>query len=66
VIDALALGFAAGAAAVQPQPGACRLCHLGALCRVDATRHAAVDPDAEDAGDDSEVDGRPKGPDDGP
>jgi ATP-dependent helicase/nuclease subunit B len=66
VIDALALGFAAGAAAVQPQPGACRLCHLGALCRVDATRHAAVDPDAEDAGDDSEVDGGPKGPDDGP
>ncbi len=50
VVDALALEFAAGASAVQPQPGACRLCHLGALCRVDATRHEALDPDSEDAG----------------
>jgi probable DNA repair protein len=50
VVDALTLEFASGAAAVQPQPGACRLCHLEALCRVDATRLESVDPDAEDAG----------------
>ncbi len=50
VVDALVGEFASGAAAVQPQPGACRLCHLGALCRVDATRHEAIDPDAEDTG----------------
>ena len=28
--------FLAGRAAVEPQPGACELCHLQALCRVDA------------------------------
>ncbi|MDE2252444.1 MAG: PD-(D/E)XK nuclease family protein [Gammaproteobacteria bacterium] len=57
--DALAREFVAGAAAVQPLPGACRLCHLGALCRVDAVRHATEVPEADsvaagsDAGDQS-------------
>jgi probable DNA repair protein len=50
VVDSLVHEFASGAAAVQPQPGACRLCHLGALCRIDPARLEAVDPDAEDAG----------------
>jgi RecB family exonuclease len=57
VVDALAGEFAAGTAAVQPQPGACRLCHLGAFCRVDTTRHDAIDPDAEDALADGDGDG---------
>jgi RecB family exonuclease len=57
VVDSLVHEFASGAAAVQPQPGACRLCHLGALCRIDPERREAVDPDAEDAHAGSDGDG---------
>ncbi len=47
VIDRLVNQFVAGDADVDPQPGACRLCHLPALCRIDAVRHAAAsDEDA--------------------
>ena len=47
VIDRLVNQFVTGDADVDPQSGACRLCHLPALCRVDAVRHAAVDADNE-------------------
>ncbi len=33
-IGGLATEFAQGCAVVQPQPGACRYCHLSSLCRV--------------------------------
>jgi ATP-dependent helicase/nuclease subunit B len=35
-LTALALGYAAGAAAVDPAAGACEHCPLGALCRIAA------------------------------
>jgi probable DNA repair protein len=57
VVDALVHEFASGAAAVQPQPGACRLCHLGALCRIDPARQDELDPEAEDMGAGGEGDG---------
>ena len=47
VIDRLVIQFVAGEADVDPQPGACRLCHLPALCRVDAVRHAVADAEEE-------------------
>ncbi len=54
VIDRLVNQFVAGDADVDPQIGACRLCHLPALCRVDAVRHAAAESDDETGnGDDS-------------
>lgn len=50
-LERLAADFAAGRADVDPKLGAdtCRMCHLGALCRVEA---AAPEPDEE--GDDGE------------
>ena len=50
VVDALVRRFVAGDTAVDPQAGACRNCHLPALCRVEALRQHEPDPDAEDAG----------------
>ncbi len=49
VIDALVRQFVSGAAAVDPQEGACRNCHLPALCRVDALRHNEPEPETADA-----------------
>ena len=49
VIDALVRRFVAGDTAVDPQAGACRNCHLPALCRVDALRQHEPDPDGDDA-----------------
>ncbi|MGC8517344.1 MAG: PD-(D/E)XK nuclease family protein [Steroidobacteraceae bacterium] len=34
VLERLATGFVHGEAAVDPKPGACEFCHLGALCRI--------------------------------
>ena len=45
---ALVGAFAAGDAAVDPRPQACRYCHLAGLCRIDAP----ATEDAPDAGDD--------------
>ena len=49
VIDGLVREFAAGIATVDPLPGACKTCHLPALCRIDAVRRNEADPDSEDA-----------------
>ncbi len=51
-LEALARGFAAGQADVDPKLAGvtCRRCHLGGLCRVDAA--AARDEPAEEPGDD--------------
>ena len=49
VIDALVRQFAAGETAVDPQAGACRNCHLPALCRIDPLRQNMPDPEAVDA-----------------
>ena len=51
VIDRLVEQFVAGVSDVDPRAGACRLCHLPALCRIDAAQHmAAVIADEDDAG----------------
>jgi ATP-dependent helicase/nuclease subunit B len=51
VIDRLVEQFVAGVSDVDPRAGACRLCHLPALCRIDGARHmAAVIPDEDAAG----------------
>ncbi len=42
VIDRLVGQFVAGVSDVDPRAGACRLCHLPALCRIDAARHMAA------------------------
>jgi probable DNA repair protein len=46
VVPALAQQLAAGMAAVDPLPGACRTCHLTALCRVGSARHERGRDDA--------------------
>ena len=38
VLGDLAEAFAAGDAAVDPKPNACRYCDLSALCRIDELR----------------------------
>lgn len=45
-VERLAADFAAGQAAVDPRPGACKLCHVMSVCRI-ADRD--VPPDAEPA-----------------
>ncbi len=47
VIDALVRQFVKGVATVDPQGGACRICHLSALCRIDPSRQHQPSPDAE-------------------
>ena len=42
MLAALAEGFAAGEATVDPKPGACRHCDLAALCRVGELGAAAA------------------------
>ena len=49
VIDALVRQFVAGETAVDPQAGACRNCHLPALCRIDPLRKNISDPETVDA-----------------
>jgi ATP-dependent helicase/nuclease subunit B len=46
-VEALVRDFLAGTATVDPQPLACRNCHLPALCRIDALRMQDEDPEAE-------------------
>jgi len=52
VIDTLVGEFAAGLAAVQPLPGACKECHLPGLCRIAAARQPPPDPDTEEVPED--------------
>lgn len=55
VIDRLVEQFVAGVANVDPRDGACRLCHLPALCRIGSARHMAAeipDEDEDDRGSD--------------
>lgn len=53
VIDRLVEQFVAGVSDVDPRSGACRLCHLPALCRIEGPRHLAAEipDDDEGAGD---------------
>jgi ATP-dependent helicase/nuclease subunit B len=58
VVENLARDYVAGASAVDPLPGACLLCQLPALCRVDARRRNEPEPDSVDAGvNESDTDG---------
>jgi probable DNA repair protein len=43
VIDRLVGQFVAGVSDVDPRAGACRLCHLPALCRIEGLRHMAAE-----------------------
>jgi hypothetical protein len=48
VIDRLVGQFVAGVSDVDPRAGACRLCHLPALCRIEGLRHMAAEIPDED------------------
>jgi probable DNA repair protein len=48
VLERLAVGFAAGQAAVDPKPGACDYCRLASVCRVGDDLAALDDESAED------------------
>jgi probable DNA repair protein len=50
VIDRLVEQFVDGVADVDPREGACRLCHLPALCRIESERHLAAEiPDDDES-----------------
>ncbi|MGH8254524.1 MAG: PD-(D/E)XK nuclease family protein [Steroidobacteraceae bacterium] len=54
VIDRLVEQFVSGTSDVDPRAGACRLCHLPALCRIDGARHLAAEiPDADESENDN-------------